>query len=1174
MRCPTCQHENAPDAKFCTQCGAKLELACASCGAPNLIQNRFCSQCGQPISPVLRLPGRFSSPANYTPDALARKIRASRHILERERKQVTVLFVDVSGFTAFSEKLDPEEVQRLMQRCFDLMLEEVHRYEGTVSQFLGDGIMALFGAPIAHEDHAQRAVLAALGIERALAGYRVELKGSQEIDFRVRSGLNSGLVVVGTISDSLYMEYTAVGDTVNLAARMVNVAGPGQVVITEPTHQAVGNYFVTRALGAQTLKGKASPIEAFEVLHAREFRTRIDVELERGFSPFVGRQKELAVLQERFVEARAGHGQVVFEIGEPGVGKSRLLYEFRRSLEGEPCLWLTGRCISFGSQMPYLPIVDVLKRYLQVEEQDDESAVIQKCERAVTGLGDELQPAIPYLKCLLSVNPGDDTVGKMDAQVRRMKTFEALRALTLKLAALKPLVLVIEDLHWIDKASEDVLTYLADSIAGSGVLMIMTYRPGYPNPFGDRTYATRQALGRLSDPESIQLAEGMLSTSDFPVELRRIITSKAEGNPFFVEEVIKSLLELGALQRHNGHYVATKSVSEIHVPDTIQDVIAARIDRLEESAKQALQLASVIGREFTVSLLGRISDLKDQLGKLLQDLKVLELIYERSLFPELAYMFKHALTQDVAYNTLLIQRRKDLHRLVAMAIEELYAERLAEFYEMLAYHYEKGEVWDKALNFLVKAAQKALQGYANREALASFNRALAACNQLQQPIEPATLMSIHGGKGLAHFLMSEHRAAAQEYQRMLETARSVGDRGREMEALYQTGLSFFWAHEFEESLNYSDRAKSLALERHDRSMLASSNRLRAFVYGCLGRVNESNALIDEALRLSREAGNSFLEADTLTWRALNHNFQGSYEAALQVLEDGALLGKSHHFLVLFLWLSWMKGLFQGGKGDYEQALASLQDALQWSQRFQDQIWRCRILNTLGWIYGELYYFEPAVRYNQMGLEASRAIGDPEIIRNAEINLGDCAFGQGDLDRAQAILHKVYRDSQQRGKWGEEWMKWRYMQHCCHSLGVLWLKKGDPEKALAFAAECLDVAEPTSSRKNIVKGWRLRGQAYLAQDKIEEAESALTKALTVAREIGNPPQLWKTYRALGELYERKRDLNQARYAYASAGQVIEDTASRLQDSVINQTFLSARQVTEIRESLNRMDSNRG
>ena len=598
--------------------------------------------------------------------------------MERERKQVTVLFTDVVGFTPMSERLDPEEAHLLMEGYFNRLLEQVHRYEGTINQFLGDGIMALFGAPIAHEDHAQRAVLAALDIQRALAEYREQLSTTKGINFRVRIGLNTGLVVVGSISDNLKMEYTAVGDTTNVAARMMALAQPGQILIAENTYKLAADHFVTRPLGGQLVKGKSQLISAYEIIRARELRTRLEAGLEQGLTPFVGREKELALLHDRFAEANAAHGQIVFQMGEPGVGKSRLLLEFRRSLEAGTFTWMTGRCISFGAQMAYLPIIDLLKGFLQVEEADDEAAVIAKCERAVAALGAELAPGVPFLKFLLSVNSGDEAVAKMDAQFRRLRIFEALRALLLKLAQTKPLVLVIEDLHWIDKTSEEVLVYLADSLAAARVLWVLTYRPGYQNPFGDRTYATRQALGPLSKPESLRLAEGVLATAEVPAELRDLISRKAEGNPFFVEEVIKSLLETGALERHNGRYVASGNLAEIHVPDRIQDVIMGRIDRLEDSPKKALQLAAVIGREFTAALLERISDLKGQLSQLLQGLKVLELIYERSLFPELAYMFKHALTQDVAYNSLLIQRRKDLHRLVAMAIEELYAERLAE----------------------------------------------------------------------------------------------------------------------------------------------------------------------------------------------------------------------------------------------------------------------------------------------------------------------------------------------------------------------------------------------------------------------------------------------------------------------------------------------------------------
>jgi class 3 adenylate cyclase len=559
-------------------------------------------------------------PQRYTPPHLAEKILTSKTALEGERKQVTVLFTDVSGFTSISEQLDPEEVHHLMNRAFELMLGEVHRYEGTINQFLGDGIMALFGAPIAHEDHAQRAVHAALGMHRVLHGYGAELQRTQGITFRVRLGLNTGLVVVASIGDNLRMDYTAVGDTTNLAARMVNLAAPSQVVIAEDTYKAVSGYFVTRPLGAQAIKGKAAPVNAYEVVRARGRRTRLEVSAERGLTPFVGREYELTLLQERWAEARAGRGQVILLMGEAGIGKSRLLLEFHRRLADEPVTWLIGRCISYGKEMAYLPIIDLLKHNFQIEEGDDDASVSAKIEQGMAALGAELRPAIPHIKYLLSIPPGDDTMQSLDAQQRRLKLFEALRAMTLHGGQRRPLVLVVEDLHWIDKTSEEVLLHLADSLPAARVLLLVTYRPGYKNPFGERTYTTRIGLRTLSDHDSFRLAAGMLAMAEFPPELRDLIVRKAEGNPFFLEEVLKSLLEVGALQQRDGRYVFTQQVSEIYVPDTIQDVIMARIDRLEEHPKKALQLASVIGREFTVRLLERISDVQAQLERFLQEL--------------------------------------------------------------------------------------------------------------------------------------------------------------------------------------------------------------------------------------------------------------------------------------------------------------------------------------------------------------------------------------------------------------------------------------------------------------------------------------------------------------------------------------------------------------------------
>jgi class 3 adenylate cyclase/tetratricopeptide (TPR) repeat protein len=1173
MRCPKCGHDNPEQVRFCGECGTRVEGLCPNCGTSNPPTNKFCHQCGQALAPPPTPAARFASPQSYTPPHLAEKILTSRTALAGERKQVTVLFADVSGFTSIAERLDPEEVHQLMNRAFELILGEVHRYEGTINQFLGDGVMALFGAPIAHEDHAQRAVHAALGMQRVLHGYGAELQRTRGITFRVRMGLNTGLVVVASIGDNLRMDYTAVGDTTNLAARMLSLAEPGQVVIAEDTQRAVRGYFVTRPLGAQAVKGKAAPVNAYEVVRARGLRTRLEVGAERGLTPFVGREPELTLLQERWAEVKAGRGQVICLMGEAGIGKSRLLLEFQRQLADEPATWLTGRCISYGKEMAYLPIIDLLKHNFQVEEGDDDATVSAKIEQGMMALGAELQPAIPYIKYLLSVSPGDDAVLRLDAQQRRLKLFEALRAMMLQGGQRRPLVLVVEDLHWMDKTSEEVLLHLVDSIPTARVLLLVTYRPGYQNPFGERTYTTRIGLRTLSDQESLRLAAGMLAVSEFPPELRDLIVRKAEGNPFFVEEVLKSLLEVGVLRQRDGRYVLTKPIAEIYVPDTIQDVIMARIDRLEEAPKRALQLASVIGREFTVRLLERISDVQARLERFLQELKVLEFIYERSFYPELAYMFKHALTHDVAYNSLLIQRRKELHRLIAMAIEELYAERLPESYEMLAYHYEHGEVWEKALEYLVKAGQKAQQAYANPEALDHYSRALDLCERLGEAVPPATRMTIYAGKGAVHFLLSEFRATIEAHQGLLEVARQLGDRHTEAEALYQIGFGFFFAHEFEKSLEFSHQAQALASEIGNQSILAASLFVIAFVHATTGRLDEAIQGFEAALRISREAEDKGHEGFSLSIRGLIHNWQGEYEQALHLIEQAAAIGHAHDLQLILLQTLWQKGLIHCGKGEYAAALAVLQETLELSDRLGDKFFKCRVLNSFGWVHGELYNLEAAIRYNREGAEASYKAGDPEIIRNAEINLGDDYLLLGDFEQAQRYLEKVHHDTQQRGKWGEEWMKWRYAQHLYHSLGELWLAQGDAAQALEFADECLKLAEPTMSRKNLVKGWRLKGQALLAQGQGEQAETALSRALTIAREIGNPPQLWKTYQALGALYESQADLRRTRAAYQSAIDVIDEVAERLQDQELQRTFLAARPVQEIRERLTQVGGGR-
>ncbi len=1148
MTCPECRAESEADASFCTRCGARLERLCAKCRTPNAGDARFCKRCGQALeaspAPAIEPAPPFASPIGYTPKHLADKILSTRSALEGERKQVTVLFVDVSGFTALSERLDPEDVHRVMTRAFELMLGEVHRYEGTVNQFLGDGIMALFGAPIAHEDHAQRAVHAALGIQKALEGYREELARRQGIGFQVRQGLNTGLVVVGSIGSDLRMDYTAVGDTTNVAARLQQAADPGRIVISEATRRLIEGYFHTRPLGEVALKGKAEPARAWEVISARVARTRLEVEAERGLTRFVGRDRELRQLAECFAEARAGHGQVVFIVGEPGIGKSRLLFEFRQRL-GEDATWLEGRCMSFGRSIAFHPLIDLLKRNFRIEEADPEETVIRKTERGVLLLGEDLRPTLPYLRYLLAVDPGDPAVLTMDPQQRRAELFDALRRLTLRASEVRPQVFVFEDLHWIDKATEDYLVFIADSIAASRAVLVLTYRTGYVQPLGERTYHTRIALTTLSTAASVEMAQSMLATEGLPDELQALIVRKAEGNPFFVEEVVKSLQEVGALRRVGDRYVMAKRLDEIVVPDTIQDVIMARIDRLEEASKKTLQLASVIGREFTRRLLDRLADIRGRTEEFLRELKAIELIYEKSVFPELAYMFKHALTHDVAYSSLLVQRRKELHRLIGLAVEDLYVDRLAEQYEVLAYHFSRAEEWQKALEYLLKAGEKAARAFATREALALYDQAEEAARHLGERVDAATLMGIHRARADLYNVLSDFLRARDEQERVLALARQTGDRESEGAALAGMGWASLWAHDFDRALEESRQAIEIAESAGAEAVVAAGCITTGVVYVATNRLEASRLECDRALAISRSVGNAGHQAMVLTMLGHLRNLAGEYDEALRLESEGVEIAREHNLLMPRLYSLFGYGVAVTGKGDYEAAAGALVEGLALSERVGDEVWLHRLLNTRGWLSIELGDLDRALALNRLGAEGARKRGDHETIANAEINLGDVFLAKGDLPVAQEWLDGVHRLVKDPAT--SDWMKWRYSTHLFASLGDLWLARGDPGRAEGFADQCLEIATRTNSRKNLVKGWRLRGEIALARHRGEEAGEALRQALTIAQAIGNPTQLWKTHAALGRLHVETKKPEQARQAYRAARGVLDDVTARLQDA---------------------------
>ena len=737
MKCPKCGYENPGEAKFCRDCGTSLEqdINCPKCNSSHPPGSKFCINCGH----NLREPSEtstldYTKPQSYTPKHLADKILTNRSSIEGERKIVTVLFADVANFTSISEKLDPEEVHQIMDGAFNILMDEIHKFEGTINQFTGDGVMALFGAPVAHENHAQRSCHAALAIQKAIQEYGEKIRNTTGVDFKMRIGINSGPVIVGAIGDDLRMDYTAVGDTTNLAARMESAAKPGTIMVSADTHRAIERYFDFNDIGTLEIKGKESPQKVYELLKASEVVTRIDASVAKGLTRFVGRQSSIKTLMEIYQKVSSGSGQVVGVVGEAGVGKSRLILEIKNRIPENEYNYFEGQCLQYGSSILYVPVLDILKSLFDIKDDDREYIIKKKIKDKISNYKD-LETALPAFQDLLSVKVDDEHFLKLEPKNKREKIFESIRDLLISISQEKALIIVIEDLHWIDEASEAFLNYLIEWIANTSIMLVLLYRTEYHHQWGSKTYYHKIGLDQLGVDSSIELVKAMLEEGEIAPELRELILNRAAGNPLFMEELTHTLIENGTIKKTDNRYVLSRNISDIQIPDTVQGIIAARMDRLEENLKRTMQVAAVIGRDFAFRILQTITGMREELKSYLLNLQGLEFIYEKSLFPELEYIFKHALTREVAYNSLLLKRRKEIHENIGTAIEEIYRDRLEEFYEMLAYHYMMSDNYQKASQYLKLSGNKAFSKYANQEAYNYYKEALNTLKKLPVTVD-------------------------------------------------------------------------------------------------------------------------------------------------------------------------------------------------------------------------------------------------------------------------------------------------------------------------------------------------------------------------------------------------------------------------------------------------------
>ena len=1107
MQCPRCQHSNPAGTKFCGECAAPLTSVCESCGAANPPENKFCGQCAAPLHRPSTV--KVPAPDSYTPKHLADKILTSKAALEGERKQVTVLFCDIVDSSRLAERLDPEAMHEVMDRALRLMAEAVHRYEGTVNQFLGDGLMALFGAPVALEDHAFRGVQTALAIRETLSGYSEQLKRDRGVELQLRLGLNTGLVVVGRIGDDLRMDYTAVGDTTHLASRVQALAEPGTILITEATHRLVEGYVQTESLGPVPVKGRSERVRVYRVIGRSRGRTRLEVSVERGLTELVGRERELAVLHECLARVRAGRGQVVGLVGEPGVGKSRLLYEFRQSLESERVTWLEGHCVAYGQATPYLPILGMLRTNFQIEEDDNPLQVQEKLRQGIHRLDPALDGVLPFLGDVFGLPGANEALKHLDPKDKRQKTFEAIRTLIVAGSRQRLHVLILEDLHWIDPISEDYLAFLTASLAGVPVLLLTTQRPGYAVRWADKTYYTQIALDLLGERETETLVAALLGTRHLPSDLVRFVRDKAEGNPLFMEEITASLLERGLLVRRDGEILWTGG-APVDFPATIQDIIRARIDRLEEPVKRTVQAAAAIGREFGLRLLTRIAEVAADVQHHLEILTRAELIHETRFFPELEYIFKHAVTQDVAYQSLLAKRRKDLHGAIGRAVEDLYADRLDEHAPILAYHYARSEHQEKAIEYALRAGDQAARLYANAEATTYYEQALAMARALPSSPE-AQCSEIDAALKLAAVGMT--RQHIERDQRNVERARALAEQLQDQSRLAET---FYWLGRLQyvlgdpaKAIEYAGRSLEIADRLGDERLAAPPVNLMA---RCYWRSDPPKArrMIERSVEQMARLGHKGEEATALGFAAMLFAAAGEFDRALAYADRGLALAQQIQNPLAEAAAYMYRGTLHDQRGEDARAIADYACARRVAESAGDlfrvyivKFWESRAHTRAG---------DPnrARTLAEEGFTLAERIGTRFVLAHGKVSFAESLLALGELEEACRVSREAILLSEESGDGFGAALAHRAL---AESLGRLHPSDSQWQRELLEAIRMLQDAE---ARPELARSHLSYARLLKASAQSHQARAHLAQAIDMFRRMG---MAWD----LGQAEQMRREL---------------------------------------------------
>jgi class 3 adenylate cyclase/tetratricopeptide (TPR) repeat protein len=985
---------------------------------------------------------------------------SSSENLEGERKTVTALFADIKGSTELMEELDPEEARAIIDPALKLMIDAAHRYDGYVVQSTGDGVFALFGAPVAHEDHPQRALYAALRMQEELQRYsaRVVTDGGTPIQGRI--GINTGEVVVRSIQTGAgQVEYTPIGHTTNLASRMQTAAPVGSIAVAEATRKLCEGYFILKPLGPTRVKGVAEPVNVYEVTGLGPLRTRLQRSAGRGLSRFVGRDREIEEMKRALERTMGARGQVVAAMGEAGLGKSRLIYEFN-VIAGGGCLALEAFSVSHGKASAYLPLIDLLRNYFEIATEDDERKRREKITGKVLALDRTLEDTLIYLFSLLGVSDATDPLAQMDPQIRQRRTLEAVKRLLLRESFNQPLIVVFEDLHWIDAGTQVFLNLLVDALATARILLLVNYRPEYRHEWGNKTYYTQLRLDPLGRKSGEEMLTALLGDGAELGPLKRLIIEKTEGNPFFMEETVQVLLDEGALVR-NGTVKLTKALGELKIPPTVQGILAARIDRLPADEKELLQALAIMGKEFRLGLVKQVvGKPDDELQRILSDLQLGEFIYEQPAFPDVEYTFKHALTQEVAYNSVLVERRKLLHERSGQALEAMFAEQLDDHLSELAHHYSRSNNVAKAVEYLRLAAEQAVERSAYSEAAVDLRAAIALVGGLPEgPDRLRVELALHTTEGSVGTVL--HGIGSQERERALERVCEISERLADPTSLLRGSISL--------SLLYIARgdpvrAREICSRHLEWAEQSGVVEILASAHWIIELSTLFSGDLNEARRLSRE------------WR---ERFQAAPQGAFPINLPAEVPG--HGSLAVHL------------LGGISEALKLGQESLERARILKQPFTLGMVLITVGWLYQVRREPETVREIAEAAMAIGEEHGFPEWLEWGRWLHGWALAELGDMERGVAEMEAGIAGFAPIGGVPRQ-------AFTAAMLAKGYEKLGRIDQAIAMLDEQRVRIESSGERLDEAELSRVKGELLYARDgaSSSEGESCLRKAIEIAR----------------------------------------------------------------------------